>query len=230
MIPGPKVAVVYICPVERFGLQHTALAGKFKGSLDANPPGYPHDLVIVSNGGEPSQEVSRIFSTVNAKFITHDDSGKDIGAYQFAASHWPCDLMVFLGGSTYLKGKGWLARIVASFEKHGPALYGVMGHTGDQRFNVWPHIRTTGFWMPPELMNQYPEIVSTDDRRYPFEHGSNCLTQWVRRQGLKALVVTWTNEYEQQQWGAIPNGYHNGDQSAMLLGDRLCEPPYHPIA
>jgi hypothetical protein len=222
------VAVVYVCPVARLGAQHFDYAARFVATWLQNPPEYAHSLFVVSNGGPPDAQTRALFALLNANFIEHDDSGFDIGAYQCAARQVQADLMVFLGGSTYLRGPGWLNRAVSAFLKHGQGLYGVMGHTGDMRFNVQPHIRTTGFWMPPALMNRYPTVVRTPEARYPFEHGPNCLTTWVERQNLRAWVVTWTDEYKMPEWGTIPNGYHVGDQSAMLMGDRLSEPPYHP--
>jgi hypothetical protein len=136
--------------------------------------------------------------------------------------------MVFCGGSTYTRGPNWLDRIVKSYEKHGEAIYGVMGNTGNLTCDVWPHIRTTGFWMSPRLMNSYPEKIKTDDRRYPAEHGRNCFTQWFRDHGYNAYVVTWDNEYPPELWHTIPNGFHKGDQAGLILGDRLTEPPFHP--
>lgn len=229
LLPETRVAAVYVCPTENHGAQHLAYALRFADSYRKNPSAYPHDLFVVSNGGPPSDAVKGQFSPLGAKYLIHDDSGKDIGAYQVAASSVACDLMIFLGGSTYFKGPNWVNRCVNSFKTHGEGIYGTMANTGDMRFDVYPHIRTTAFWMPPSLMNAYPEKVRTDDRRYPFEHGPQCITQWCVRRGLKAMIVTWQHEYEYTNWGAIVNGFHNGDQSAMLFGDRLSEPPYYPI-
>lgn len=223
-----NIAVVYCCPIGALGDHHFQSACHFVATWMQFDPGYPHTLYVVSNGGPPESKVQALFAMLNAKFIVHDDSGFDIGAFQFAARTVEADLMVFLGGSTYIRGKNWLRRVAESFQGRGPTLFGVMGHTGDSRFNVLPHIRTTGFWMPPKLLNEYPVAIVANSQRYPFEHGENCLTQWVHRRGLKSYVVTWDQEYEQSQWGQITNGYHNGDQSAMMLGDRLSAPPFHP--
>ena len=228
MISRPTLAVMYCCPTEYFGAQHFNYAQRFAKTMEQFDPGFDFTFVVVSNGGAPSEAVCQTFGQFAPHFLVHDDSGMDIGAYQIAAQSASCDLMLFFGGSTYIRGNNWARRVMESYEKHGNALYGVMGHTGDDRFNVFPHIRTTGFWCPPSLMNTYPLRIRMSEQRYPFEHGHNCLTQWVRRQGLKALVVTWDHEYEQDMWGAIPGGYHNGTQFGMLFGDRLSEPPFHP--
>lgn len=229
LLPDTRVAAVYVCPTPNHGPQHLANALRFADSYRKNPSAYPYDFYVVSNGGPPSDAVRGQFDPLSAKYIIHDDSGMDIGAYQVAAASVDCDLMIFLGGSTYFKGQNWVNRCVASWKLHGDGVYGTMCNTGDMRFDVYPHIRTTGFWMPPALMRAYPEKVRSPDRRYPFEHGQNCLTQWCARQGLKVMIVTWQHEYEQSQWHGIVNGFHNGDQSAMIMGDRLSEPPYWPV-
>lgn len=226
MISKTLLAVVYCCPLEILGAHHFQYASRFVSTLAKFEPGHPYQLIVVSNGGQPSEQVCQLFGDFNPKFIVHSDAGYDIGAYQAAAQQVECDLMVFLGGSTYIRGAGWAKRIVESYEKHGQQLYGTMANTGDERFAVHAHIRTTGFWIPPALFNQHPTKVNSPDQRYPFEHGYNCLTQWIVRQNKRALIVTWDNEYDLPLWGAIPNGFHQGDQGGMLFGDRLSEPPF----
>lgn len=223
-----KVTVVYVYVMN--SPQHGCEAVRFVQTYMEKPPGYPHKTIVVLNGGEPNDYVRGLFAPLpELSFHVHDNSGYDIGGFQAVARANPDeDLMVFFGSSGFFKGPGWLARMVESFQKHGDALYGVMGNTGDERFNVYPHIRTTAFWISPRLLNLYPHRVTTPEGRYPFEHGPDCLTRWIRRQGLKALVVTWSGEYEAQDWLAIPNGFRSGDESAMLAGDRLNSPPYWP--
>lgn len=224
-----KTTVVYVFPLAGAG-HYLDLAIRFVAGYHQYPPGVEHETVIVCNGSPVTDEVRFLFGAMpNCKFLVHDNSGYDVGAYQHAARSNPSDLMVFFGASTYLKGPGWLKRMADAFQKHGRGLYGVMGNRGVAHVGVAPHIRTTGFWMPTELMNQYPMRVERSDQRYPFEHGSNCLTSWIYRKGLMAWVVTWSGEYQQAQWDSIPNGFHHGDQSDMLAGDKNSEPPYYPV-
>jgi hypothetical protein len=224
----PSVAIAYCCPVESFGFQHFTYAARFADSLRQFSPESDYRLAVVSNGGDPSSDVKELFRNLDPQFIIHDDTGMDIGAYQVAAQTIAADLMVFFGGSSYIRGKGWCRRVVEAYKKRGNALYGVMACGGNAQFGVYPHIRTTGFWMPRALFNQYPTQVRSTEQRYPFEHGENCLTQWVQNQGMKAYVVTWQSEYEPNDWHAIPGGYHNGNQHGLLFGDRMSEPPFHP--
>lgn len=188
-----------------------------------------HDSIVVLNGGKRNSELACMFSPLkNLSFYEHDDSGWDIGAFQKVASEVSCDMMVFFGTSAWIKGPGWLDRMANAFQKHGDHLYGVMGNQGMGTV-VHPHIRTTGFWMSPSLLNSYHTRVTRVDQRYPFEHGQRCLTRHVWDLGRKAFVVTWGGEYEYPNWDSIPNGFHRGNQSALIIGDRISDPPFHPV-
>ena len=83
--------------------------------------------------------------------------------------------------------------------------------------------------MSSALLNAYPMIVSNPGQRYPFEHGPGCLTSWCYSRGLQVWVVAWSGEYQLTNCNQIPNGYHSGDQSGLLCGDRNTEPPFFPI-
>jgi hypothetical protein len=182
------------------------------------------------NGSRATSEAVCLFSSMQScRFLEHDNSGYDIGAFQHASRNDSCDMMVFFGSSAYLKKAGWLKRMADTFDRLGDNLYGTHGNSGVARVGVSPHIRTTGFFVSPKLLNSYPQTVRSKCQRYEFEHGQDCLTSWCYRQGKRVYVVTWSGEYELPQWDSIPNGYHNGNQSDLLCGDRLTEPPYHPV-
>lgn len=222
-----KVAVVYIYPMTGEP-HHDAYAVRFLATYNKFKTDVEHQFVVVCNGGSPNNEVRSMFGCCqNLTLLEHDDSGWDNGGHQLAASRIPADLMLFLGGTAYIRGAGWLNRVVDSFKKHGDGIYGAMGNMGVPQYSVSAHIRTTGYWLPPKLMNEYPVRVTTKEGRYPFEHGPNCITQWVRSKGLKTMVVTWFGEYPFPEWGSIPNGFQSGNQSSLIFGDRLTEPPYY---
>lgn len=192
------------------------------------PPGIEHETVIVLNGIRATSEITCLFSPLkNCGFIEHDNSGYDIGAFQCAARNVPCDMMVFFGASTFFTRGGWLLRMASAFRNHGNAQYGAMGSGAELGANVWAHIRTTAFWMPPQLMNEYPKIVRDPAGRHPFEHGKDCFTEWLKKRGLASWEVTWNSEFIVRNWGSDPNGFHRGNQSGLLAGDRMCEPPYY---
>lgn len=221
-----KIIVVYVFPLNG-ARDYFDPAQRFLEGYHKYPAGVEHEVIVVCNGAPITEETRFLFGSIpNVRFMEHDNSGYDCGAFQHAARENSCDLMVFFGTTAYLKGPNWLARIEDSFKKRGPTLFGVMGNRGDMRFNVFPHIRTTCFWMPPSLLNEYPHLVSNPGQRYPFEHGPDCLTSWVKRRGLKPWVVAWSGEYQWEQWDSFPNGFHRGDQSDMIAGDKLSRPPY----
>lgn len=225
------VIVCYVCPVVPG--DHFEYAARFVTSCLMHPAGVEHRLVVVSNGGPPTVEMKGLFSILPGpvEFFQHDDSGYDIGAYQAVARAKPCQMMVFLGGSTYVRGPGWLARMAEAYRLRGNlALFGATANCGDIPRQVWPHIRSTGFWMDPAVLNRYPIKIVTPQQRYPFEHGPQCLTQWMKNQGMRAWMVTWQGEFEWPIWDKVHNGFHRGDQSGLLVGDRLTEPPFYAYA
>lgn len=223
-----KISVVYIYP-EAGANGHINKAVEFLDSYQLHDPGMDHDTVIVCNGSPCNDDTKRLFGWLpNCTFLNYTGSGKDIGGYQLAAQSVPCDFMVFFGGNTYVRKPGWLYRMAETWLKHGDTLYGSMGNSGEVAYGrqVYPHVRTTGFWMSPDLMNRYPVRVTQDGQRYPFEHGSNCLSSWIYAQGKEVWIVGWSGEYPLAVCSSIPNGFHNGNQSDLLVGDRISRPPY----
>lgn len=223
-----KILVVYIFP--RGGQKWLNYAKRFSALYKRWEPTIPHKLLVVSNGGPPSPQMQKLFSGIPCDWFMHDNTAWDIGAYQKIAKTVPCDLMVCFGASTYFRRAGWLERMVEASQKHGLALYGAMGHKGDSGHLVWPHLRTTSFWFNPSLLNAYPYQITQMSQRYEFEHGRTSFNEWCKAQGIKRLVVTWDGEYEFDDWNNIRNGYHRGNQSNLLTGDRLTEPPFYRIA
>lgn len=225
-----KPKIVYIYPQNDGDNQqkHDELAARFVSTYHAFAPGIPHDTVIVLNKGRRTSMIEIMFSGFQGlQFLERDGSAWDIGGYQQAAMQFHSEMIVFFGGSTYIRGPGWLKRMAEVFQERGPGLYGCMGNRGDARVKVSPHIRTTGFWTSSDLMNRYPMRIRANDARYGFEHGPSCFTTWVRRQSRPVLVVTWKGVYQERDWDNIPNGFHRGDQSGLLVGDRLTEPPFY---
>lgn len=219
--------MTYVFP--NFGDEHYLnLAVRFLKTYHEFPPGMAHETVVVCNGNPPDEQTAFLFGSLpDLQFLHHDNSGFDCGAYQHAAQSHPSDLMVFFGASTYFKREGWLVRMLEAHLKYGPGLYGSMGNRGVIPLGVYPHIRTTAFWTTTELFNQYPHRIVRAEQRYGFEHGPHCLTSWAYSQRKPVMVVGWSGEYEQGAWDLIPNGFHRGDQSDILAGDRNSDVPFH---
>lgn len=170
------------------------------------PPGESdHEIVVclnASNSHGPYQE--RIFNPLPVNWIYHNNYGKDIGAFQVAADTLKCDLLVCFGSHIYFHRAGWLDRMVRAFMDHGPTLYGAWGF-----HQPLPHLRTTGIWLPPELLRLYPHQIG-DKQRYQFEHGSDSITLWAQKMGFEPMMITWDRDLPMSQWGGV------GRQESLL--------------
>lgn len=225
-----KIEIVYVYPLD--GQQGFApLALQFATSYLKNPPGHEHDTTIVCNGATATQPSRDLFNGMpNLSFIDHDNSGWDIGAFQMAARRSQAEMIVFFGAHTYFRRPNWLKRMQEVFSGYGDHLYGATGNQGDLRFNVHPHVRTTAFWCSPKLFAAYPHLVTTQGgggQRYEAEHGKDCLTNWVIRLGKDPWIVGWDAMFPVHTCDSMPNGYHQGTQENLLVGDRLTAPPYY---
>lgn len=225
-----KIAVTYIYPNAGAG-GYFELAMRFMQTYHEHPPGLDHDTVIVCNGKPGTDETRFYFGSLpNLTLLDHDGSGYDIGGFQAAARNYPCDLMLFFGSTAYFRHANWMKRVVESFNTHGDTIYGAMGNQGAQHAHVKPHIRTTGFWLSPSLMNSYPILVTRPEQRYEYEHGVSGLTSWLISQGKQPWVVSvYSGDYVLQACDSIPEGYHNGNQTNLLFGDRLTCSPYYGV-
>ncbi len=220
--------IVYVYPAS-VSPHFTDLALRFIESYNMNPPGLPHETIVALNASKCSAEIECLFSSFpNVTFLERGNDGYDCGAYQEAAARFPADMAVFCGSSTYFKHAGWLRQLTQAFARHG-AIVGTMGNKGNLATQIFPHVRTTGFVTSTDLMNRYPVRISRPEQRYGYEHGSNCYCNWLKRQGLQPWIVDARGRtYAEQDWDNIENGFHRGNQSNLLIGDRLSCPPYHP--
>lgn len=193
-----KVALIYVHPTAK-APTYVPLAKRFVQSYMKNPPGETeHDIHVVINGSIQAGDWSRyLFNPLPCQFMQHNNYGKDIGAYQSAADVLDCDLMVCMGAPIHFHRPGWLDRIVMAYYENGPGLYGAWGF-----HHPLPHLRTTVFWCPPELLNAYPHRVD-DNFRYAFEHGPDSITLWSQKQGFEPMMVTWAGTYPMDAWRPI---------------------------
>lgn len=228
LISKLKIVIVYIYPIDGAG-GFRDKAAQFVNTYQQYPPDLEHATVVICNGAPVTSDAMTLFAPMpGCSFRQHDNSGMDIGGYQLAARTAACDLMVFFGAHTYFKKPGWLVKMRDAFLTGGDTLYGATGNQGDMRFNVYPHVRTTAFWCSPNLINRHPLRASHNGLRYEYEHGASGLTTWLIRQcGGQPWIVAWDGMYPLTQCDSIPNGFHQGNQSNVLVGDRLTAPPYY---
>lgn len=202
-----RIAIVYIFP--QLGVQkYTPFAKRFVDSYTTNTPGVePHELHVFINGGMPGPLHQRLFEPLTPSFHPGDNVGKDIGAFQVAAATIQCDLLLCLGAHIYFPRAGWLDYLVRAYQDNGPAIY------GNYCFHQPAiHVRTTNFWLPPQLLASYPNRV-TDPNRYDFEHGHHSIVRHVLSLGYPAFQLTWSGCYPMTDW------HHVTDEN-MLFRDQ----------
>lgn len=172
-----------------------------KTYMDHPPGGTQHDVFVVINGDQPRDTDKKTFHPLPVTFVHHDNFGKDIGAFQRAAREIKgYDLMLFCGAEVFFRRAGWLDLMVSAYQRNGPGIYGAFAfHTPHL------HIRTTCFWMPPELLLLYPILVG-NDQRYEFEHGPrHGISKWCIDSGFNAWLVTWMGVYPPREWRHVEN-------------------------
>lgn len=190
-----KIAVCYCYPMVKT-LTYFPMARRFAQSYQSNPPGCDHGLFVICGGRAPAPNDLLPFQDIPCSFVSHSNEGWDIGAYQWACENLSCDLLVCLGAHVHFHHPGWLAEMAQAFIENGPGIYGCWGYD----FPEW-HIRTTAFWIPPELLRSYPyRIGSSRQSRYGFEHGRESITKFSLSAGMCAVMVTRKGRFHHPEW------------------------------
>lgn len=195
-----NAAIIYIHPRPDMR-KYIPAARRFAASYIQHPPGATqHDVYVVVNGDIVRKYDEKPFHPLPVKLITHDNFGKDIGAFQKCAREIKgYDLMVFCGAEVRFRRAGWLDLMMMAYEKKGPGIFGAFAFHQPAL-----HIRTTCFWMPPELLNLYPYQIG-NEHRYDFEHGANSIAKWTIDSGFNAWMVTWLGIYPPAEWRHVEN-------------------------
>ena len=189
-----KTVLAYCYPQINRAIYDPA-AYRFANSYRQFKDAVEHRLVVISNGRPPDRLTEAPFKGVDCDWLTHDNSGKDLGAFARAASGSPADLIIFLGAHVHLHRHGWLDRIVESYIEYGPGIYGAFAFHQPRE-----HIRTTAWWTAPPIMNAYPLQPPPNHMRYECEHGANSYTRFALSLGLPAYLVTFKGVYAVPQW------------------------------
>jgi hypothetical protein len=207
-----KCSIAYVYPAVE-PQTYRPLARRFVDSYMNYPPGATnHELIACINGGHPNQErnYNAALSPIPFRHFHHNNVGKDIGAFQAVAEVVDCDLLLCLGAPVRCRRAGWLDRIARAYEENGPGLYGCWAF-----HEPMDHIRTTAFWLPPQLLRAYPYQV-VNEARYEFEHGHRSICQFARSVGLETYMVTWDGCYLPKDW------HHIGADQSLFL-DQHCD-------
>ena len=206
-----KVCLAYILPQAQRAT-YEPLAYRFAQSYMANPPGAePHEIHVVGNGGPVTERQKKLFDPLPCQWWEHDNSGKDIGAYQMIAEKLTCDLLLCFGSHVHFWKAGWLDRIVEAFLENGPGVFGFWGF-----HQPADHLRTTAFVISPDVLRAYPRWVGNGDR-YAFEHSpKDSIAAFARQSGFPALQVTWTEALDRDHWRHLV-------KHEMILLDQFCD-------
>lgn len=206
-----RTAVVYVFPQINAKV-YEPQAMRFAKQYLRFPAGETnHDLYVVCNGGgEVTKRQESLFEPLAPTFLYHNNCGRDIGAFIMAAQNVPCDLLVCLGAPTRPRMDCWLDRMVRAVEDNGPGLYGCWGFHAPA-----VHIRTTVFWITPQILNAYPVQID-DHRRYEFEHGGQSITRFCMSKGFPVMQVTGRGVFPVDKW-------HHVEQADCIFMDQHCE-------
>lgn len=205
-----RVIVAYICVTH--GNLIDTYAARFAATYRQFQSGYPHDLIVICNGGPLAPHRAAHFTGFPFRFHPRpNDSGWDISAYQDAAGSYKSDFIVCLGESVYFNQPDWLGRMVDARLNYGEGMYGFMATHA-----VRAHLNTTAFACDTRYLVKYPP-VQDHGSRYEFEHGKTALWRRIAAGGGAAIFVTREGCYEPGRWREETNILNSGDQSSLLL-------------
>lgn len=193
-----KLVLIYIYPDLNHHI-YNPLARRFVESYLEHPPGETdHEIIVAVNSGRSGcPEYEQLMRPLSCDFVMHDNQGKDIGAFQVLSRRLDCDLMICLGAPVHFCRSGWLDRIRNVYEQEGPGLYSPWAFHEPK-----PHVRTTAFWLPPQLFRSYPHEIYNGNR-YEFEHGDRSIYAHTKQEGLEAFQVTWDGCYTKKDWHQV---------------------------
>lgn len=193
------VSLVYVHPRVNQRVYIPAAKRFIRSYMDHPPGGTQHDIQVVINGDRPNRSDERTFNPVSVNFLSHDNFGKDIGAFQMAASALKSDLIVCLGANVHFRRAGWLDIMVNAIQKNGPGVYGAYCF-----HQPAIHVRTTCFWILREMLDMYPHQISNESR-YDFEHGPHSVAKWCIDMGFNAWLTTWNEVLPPEKWRHVEN-------------------------
>ena len=205
-VGGLRVLVVYIAVTN--GGNIDSYAPRFAQTYRENAAGYPHDLLVVCNGGPLVPRRKAYFDGIKCDFLPREnDGGWDVGAYQAVAESTDYDFLVCLGESVYFHRPGWLDRLIQARIQFGPGMYGYFATHA-----VRAHLNTTAFGIDPQFLVKYPRVLN-HGARYEFEHGAGALWRRIVNGGSRAVFVTWDGYWMPGEWRRPSNGLNAGNQN-----------------
>lgn len=207
-----NIAVVYtyLTKPSETAEDYTPIHDRFFKTYEMFKPKIGHSLIIGGYGG-----ITRDANPSRCGWFPYHGSGYDCGVILHSALTLDCDFLVVCNTQIHFWKAGWLERLVKAFEKYGDGLYGFAGS-----YEHHPHLRTPLLAFPPSLLRKFPYTVHDRVTSHAFENGHDNVSQWVRKHGKPAMMVTWDEVLPQQAWRKPANGFRRGDQSDLLVHDR----------
>lgn len=180
-------------------------------------PGIAHDLLVVNCG---AYRPDALFDEIATEQLTAVTKGFDNGTYQEMNRHaHGYDLVVGCNTHVYFWRTGWLEKVVAAAQLHGPGFY---GFTASYERN--PHLRTPCIAYHPGVMAEYPFISRNREQCGDCEAGPDNFSLWAHSVGYPAILVTADgSSWIKPDWRKPPNIFRRGDQSNVLVYDRHTE-------
>jgi hypothetical protein len=218
-----------VCLCVPSGDEHLQYSWRFLDSYLRCPAQCDHDLILLTDPGY-EQEALELFEIVpKVRAMATPDYAKDLSRYEFHCKQSTAELVLYLGGSSYLRRPGWGLVAVRAFQSLGSQnLFGACGHGGAP--GVEKHLRSTGMWGSPRLFSRYPGWPKNAGGRYAAEHSPQSISTWVRQQGGQCWVINFGSQHTLEHANDDPQGYARGSQQSLIFGDRLTMPPYQPFA
>lgn len=207
---------------------------RFLASYSGHDAGAEHELLFVLNGFAPGTPA---VPAVPGETLRLERPLLDLAAYRRAAAHTRRRRLVFVNSYGVVLCDGWLGKLDSALD--GGGLVGCSGSWESAlsdaprplrafrrdfpRFPN-PHLRTNGFGLSRELIEQLEWVEPTSKQAaLRLEAGSNSLTRQVLARGLPVSVVGRDGAcYEPERWPASAT-FRAGEQRNLLLGDNRTE-------
>lgn len=219
----------------------------FVSSYRMNPPGAPHELVVLLNGGaeERPEWLGSELASIEHRSLVLKGPLQDLAAYGEAAARLEHERLCLLNSYSVALTEGWLGHLSRALEQPDVGIAGASASWESQaewargRPRDWPrhlralraprrdyprfpnpHIRTTGFVIDRERLRAMGlEGVSDKYSAYLLKSGRASITRRVQQQGLRPVVGGADGRvYDVQEW-PLSATYRSGGQRNLLISD-----------
>jgi hypothetical protein len=217
---------------------------RFRQSYDQHFVSFPsYELFYILNGYTGQKELGERVIQSGLPVIQCPTAMLDMAAYHYAATQVPHKYVCFLGSYSRILHDDWTNNLVAAIKTPGVGIAGCTGSyeshytrcaaAAQKGGGYWdlekvykkypphpnPHIRTTGFIMEREKFLEYDcSRAVAKSVAFDIESGYTSLTNWLRCQGLRTVVVGVDGMYDIDDWERSRT-FRSGDQENLLVAD-----------